>query len=95
MTALIPLRRAPLARGSTTDFPALVAAAGPQAETRFLETFAAVHPRNNSKLAANLAKLADRPETHRYVFFMSPRHPGAQRQPALERAGVQVWSVDV
>jgi hypothetical protein len=30
-----------------------------------------------------------------YVFFMSPRHPGAQRQPALERDGVQVWSVDV
>jgi hypothetical protein len=59
------------------------------------ETFAAVHPRNNGKLAADLAKLADRPERHRYVFFMSPRHPGAQRQPALERDGIQVWSVDV
>ena len=59
------------------------------------ETFAAVNPRNNGKLAADLAKLADRPETHRYVFFMSPRHPGAQRKPTLERDGVQVWSVDV
>jgi hypothetical protein len=59
------------------------------------ETFAAVHPRNNGKLAADLAKLADRPETHRYVFFMSPRHPVAQRHPALERDGIQVWSVDV
>lgn len=59
------------------------------------ETFAAVHPRNNGKLAADLAKLAGRPEKHRYVFFMSPRHPGASRQPALERYGVEVWSVDV
>lgn len=59
------------------------------------ETFAAVHPRNNGKLAADLAKLAARSEVHRYVFFMSPRHPGARRQPALERDGVQVWSVDV
>ena len=59
------------------------------------ETFAAVDPRNNNKLAADLAKLADRPERHRYVFFMSPKHPGARRQPALERNGVQVWSVDV
>jgi hypothetical protein len=59
------------------------------------ETFAAVHPRNNGKLALDLAKLADRPEKHRYVFFMSPRHPGSQRQPALERNGVQVWSVDI
>jgi len=50
------------------------------------ETFAAVHPRNNGKLAADLAKLSDRPEKHRYVFFMSPRHPGACRQPALGRS---------
>lgn len=33
------------------------------------ETFAAVHPQNNNKLAADLTKLAGRLETHRYVFF--------------------------
>ena len=59
------------------------------------ETFAAVDPRNNNKLAADLTKLAVRPETHRYVFFLSPRFPGAMRRPQLERAGVQVWSIDV
>jgi hypothetical protein len=58
------------------------------------ETFAAVDPRNNRKLVADLAKLANRPETHRYVFFMSPRYPGDKRQPELEQSGVQVWSVD-
>jgi hypothetical protein len=59
------------------------------------ETFAAVTPRNNGKLAADLKKLAMRPERHRYVFFMSPRYPGNERLPAFEQNGVQVWSVDV
>jgi len=59
------------------------------------ETFAAVDPRNNNKLAADLMKLASRPETHRYVFFLSPRFPDATRQPQLERDGVQVWSIAV
>ena len=59
------------------------------------ETFAAVDPRNNDKLAADLAKLAGRPETHRYVFFLSPRCPGTARQPKLERDGIQVWSIDL
>ncbi|PVM71916.1 hypothetical protein [Caulobacter radicis] len=59
------------------------------------ETFAAVDPRNNRKLAMDLGKLAARSEAHRYVFFMSPRYPGARRQPAFERDGVQVWSVEV
>lgn len=59
------------------------------------ETFAAVNPRNNNKLAADLTKLAGRSEIHRYVFFRSPRFPDAKRQPQLERAGVQVWSIDV
>lgn len=58
------------------------------------ETFAAVHPGNNRKLAKDLAKLADRTETCRYVFFASPAFPGTTRQPQLERGGVQVWSVD-
>lgn len=59
------------------------------------ETFAAVTPRNNGKLAGDLAKLAARPETHRYVFFMSPLFPGNARRPQFERNGVQVWSIDV
>jgi hypothetical protein len=59
------------------------------------ETFAAVSPYNNGKLAADLEKLAHRPEIHRYVFFMSPRFPNAERLPQFERDGVQVWSVTV
>lgn len=59
------------------------------------ETFAAVDPRNNRKLAKDLDKLAQRPEQHRYVFFASPMFPGTTRLPQLERGGVQVWSVDV
>jgi hypothetical protein len=59
------------------------------------ETFAAVSPRNNGKLAADLAKMARRPELHRYVFFMSPQFPKAERLPQFERGGVQVWSIAV
>jgi hypothetical protein len=59
------------------------------------ETFAAVTPRNNGKLTADLTKLAGRSETHRYVFFMSPLFPSNVRQQALERHGVEVWSVNV
>lgn len=59
------------------------------------ETFAAVAPRNNGKLAADLAKLRRRPEHHRYVFFMSPLFPGNARQPQFEKDGVEVWSIDV
>ncbi|MDX8494638.1 hypothetical protein RFN29_23995 [Mesorhizobium sp. VK22B] len=54
------------------------------------ETFAAVSPRNNGKLAADLVKLAARPERHRYVFFMSPSFPGNLRRPQFERDGVEV-----
>jgi hypothetical protein len=59
------------------------------------ETFAAVDPANNRKLAGDLVKMAARTEQHRYIFFMSPKFPGAQRLPRFERVGVQVWSVDV
>jgi hypothetical protein len=59
------------------------------------ETFAAVDPRNNDKLAIDLTKMAARSDRHRYIFFMSPKFPGAQRLPQFERDGVQVWSVDV
>ena len=59
------------------------------------ETFAAVDPKNNCKLAKDLIKLAGRAELYRYVFFASPVFPGTTRLPQLERGGVQVWSVDV
>lgn len=58
------------------------------------ETFAAVNPRNNRKLTADIDKLAGRIERYRYVFFMSPLFPGNQRRTQFERSGVEVWSVD-
>jgi hypothetical protein len=59
------------------------------------ETFASVSPRNNGKLAADLTKMAQRPEKNRYVLFMSPLYPNAERVPQFERDGLQVWSVAV
>lgn len=59
------------------------------------ETFAAVNPTNNGKLNDDLAKMGSRHERFRYVFFASPRYPGTKRLPQLERAGVEVWSVDL
>jgi hypothetical protein len=49
-----------------------------------------VSPRNNGKLAADLAKLARRPERHRYAFFMSPLFPGNERRPQFERDRIEV-----
>lgn len=57
------------------------------------ETFAAVKPENNRKLAKDLAKLESRPERHRYVFFMSPKFPKTERLPSKEREGVKVYSI--
>lgn len=59
------------------------------------ETFAAVDPRNNGKLARDLAKMGQRSEQHRYVFFCSPKFPDLKRVPKLEAGLVQVWSVRV
>lgn len=59
------------------------------------ETFAAVRPENNRKLAGDLVKMVARPERFRYVFFMSPLFPRTERQPKRERDGVQVWSVSM
>lgn len=58
------------------------------------ETFAAVDPRNNRKLYLDLQKMAARSERYRYVFFMSPLYPKADRQIELERDGVEVWSLE-
>lgn len=57
------------------------------------EVFAAVDPRNNRKIAKDVAKMAQRPEQHRYVFFMSPMFPNFERQEQFEKDGVQVWSL--
>lgn len=59
------------------------------------ETFAAVHPRNNRKLPADLAKLKSRPERYRYVFFLSPIFPRTERQARFEVPGVEVWSLEI
>jgi len=59
------------------------------------ETFAAVHPRNNGKLARDVEKMARRSEQHRYVFFSSPQFPAPQQLPDFERDGVKVWSVGI
>jgi hypothetical protein len=59
------------------------------------ETFAAVDPKNNQKLAGDLKKMANREEQHRYVFFISPLYPKTQRLLHLEREGVQVWSIEL
>ncbi|MDE3027021.1 MAG: hypothetical protein KGH84_01315 [Paracoccaceae bacterium] len=58
------------------------------------ETFAAVDPRNNGKINADLKKLASRQEEHRYIFFMSPLFPESARQKKFERGEIQVWSID-
>lgn len=59
------------------------------------ETFAAVKPQNNGKLKNDLAKMAQRYEAHRYIFFSCPLFPETQRLSQFERDGVQVWSVHV
>lgn len=59
------------------------------------ETFAAVHPRNNGKIQADLLKLVARPERFRYVFFLSPAFPRTERQLRFEVPGVEVWSLEV
>lgn len=59
------------------------------------ETFAAVDPRNNGKLAKDLKKLSVRQEQYRYVFFASPKHPRLAHLDRYDSNGVQVWSVEV
>lgn len=59
------------------------------------ETFAAVQPRNNQKLAKDMAKLTACTALHRYLFFASPNYPRTEHQMAMDANGVQVWSVAV
>ena len=59
------------------------------------ECFAAVELTNNNKLNRDMAKLRDRSERYRYVFFSSPRHQQTEEIQILSRDGVEVWSVDL
>ena len=59
------------------------------------ETFAAVDPRNNGKLAGDLTKLSACAHRYRYVFFATGHTVGTVRLPEFERDGIQVWSVHV
>lgn len=58
------------------------------------EIFSATHPNSNQKLKKDVARLADDPAPHRYVFFAAPGFK-AGRQEQLEKVrGVQVHAVD-
>lgn len=57
------------------------------------ECFAAVHPRNNNKLNGDLEKLRTANEKHRYVFFSSPEYLTTEHIVALDKWGVEVWSI--
>ena len=59
------------------------------------EVFAAVTPTNNKKLAKDLAKMANRHEQYRYVFFGCPDYSRTERRREFDRDGVEVWSVAV
>jgi hypothetical protein len=59
------------------------------------ETFAALAPENNKKIARDLVKMAKRLEKHRYIFFMSPRYREHSRVEKYCREGVVVCSVQV
>lgn len=52
------------------------------------EVFAAVTPKNNRKLKADLKRLRDRTARHRYVFYLSPTN--ADMPDDFEEAGVSV-----
>lgn len=57
------------------------------------ETFSAATPQSNRKIYKDLDKMSKRSETHRYIFFSSPKYPETSRQITLESDGAQVWSV--
>ena len=59
------------------------------------ETFAAVDPHNNNKLAKDMAKMAARVPSMTVTCFLCRQNTGPKRWTELESAGVQVWSVDV
>jgi hypothetical protein len=60
------------------------------------ETFAATSPGSNGKLKKDLAKMARRPEIHRYIFACpQERYRENMRHPNHEQTGIEVWSLKV
>lgn len=59
------------------------------------ETFAAVHPNNNRKLAADLRKLAGSNFQHRYAFFYAPGFAIGRLHKLERMTGVEVHCVDI
>ncbi len=57
------------------------------------EVFAAVTPRNNGKLAADIEKVSKSSAKYRYVLFMSPEHETGPYKGRLKAPGVIVWSL--
>lgn len=59
------------------------------------ETFAAVHPNNNRKLASDLRKLASSGCQHRYAFFYAPGFEIGRLHKLERTTGVEVHCVDI
>jgi hypothetical protein len=59
------------------------------------ETFAATSPKSNGKLKKDLAKMENRSEKYRYVFFActQEQYNVTQQHPKLEKPDIQVWSL--
>ena len=59
------------------------------------EVFSATHPNSNQKLRKEIARLAEDPAQHRYVFFASPQFAvGRQEQLEKPGTGVQVYATE-
>ena len=59
------------------------------------ETFAAVHPNNNRKLAGDLQKLKDFPHRFRYAFFYAPGFSHGRVERLEREAGIEVHCVGI
>lgn len=57
------------------------------------ETFAAVNPRNNSKLDLDIQKVSRTSAAHKYVSYICATHPMSEPQPSSKRDGVKVVSL--
>ncbi|MCB1636582.1 MAG: hypothetical protein KDI51_18485 [Xanthomonadales bacterium] len=57
------------------------------------EVFAAVNPRNNRKLAKDIAKVAASSAREKYVFFMCPGFAEGPQPTLGNGSGVSIWSV--
>jgi hypothetical protein len=53
------------------------------------EVFSATHPNSNQKLRKEIARLAEDPAEHRYVFFASPKYT-VGRHVQLEKSGTGI-----